>query len=157
MASRPETSPEAFLASALDPPPSAAVRAAIARLRSIGAVVNAASTDDALSDNTNSLTLTPLGFHLSHLPVEPRLGKMLVYAVALGCLPAVLTAAAALTARVLWTAVTWWRRGRGSRRWTLHAGFGGGDAPGAKRNSPFVASWNSRSVGIRIDFPYGVW
>ena len=99
MASRPETSPEAFLASALDPPPSAAVRAAIARLRSIGAVVNAASTDDALSDNTNSLTLTPLGFHLSHLPVEPRLGKMLVYAVALGCLPAVLTAAAAMSCK----------------------------------------------------------
>jgi HrpA-like RNA helicase len=42
--------------------PAAAVAAAVARLRGIGAV---ADTGDGAGD----LELTPLGFHLSHLPV----------------------------------------------------------------------------------------
>ena len=75
---------------ALDPPPPASVAAAVARLASVGAVVDVGG---------GTLALTPLGFHLSRLPVEPRLGKMLVYGCVLGCLPPVLTAAAAMSCK----------------------------------------------------------
>jgi HrpA-like RNA helicase len=35
--------------------------------------------------------LTELGHHLADLPVEPRLGKMVLYAVVLKCLDPILT------------------------------------------------------------------
>jgi HrpA-like RNA helicase len=41
-----------------------------------------------------SETLTPLGRHLASLPVDPRVGKMLVTASTLGCLSPALTIAA---------------------------------------------------------------
>lgn len=40
--------------------------------------------------------LTELGYHLTELPVEPHLGKMVLYAVVLKCLDPVLTIACAL-------------------------------------------------------------
>ena len=39
--------------------------------------------------------LTPLGFHLAHIPVEPKVGKMLIYGCIFGVLPPLLTIAAA--------------------------------------------------------------
>ena len=43
--------------------------------------------------------LTALGHHLATLPVDARVGKMLLYAAILGCLDPVLTVAAALSTR----------------------------------------------------------
>ena len=86
----PKSHPAETLALALDPPPPASVAAAVARLAGVGAVVDVGG---------GKLALTPLGFHLSRLPVEPRLGKMLVYGCVLGCLPPVLTAAAAMSCK----------------------------------------------------------
>ena len=43
--------------------------------------------------------LTALGWQLAALPVEPRIGKLLVYGALLGCLDPVLTIAAALAHR----------------------------------------------------------
>ena len=86
----PKSHPADTLALALDPPPAASVAAAVARLAGVGAVVDVGG---------GKLALTPLGFHLSRLPVEPRLGKMLVYGCVLGCLPPVLTAAAAMSCK----------------------------------------------------------
>ena len=41
--------------------------------------------------------ITELGNHLLDLPVEPRLGKMILYAVSLKCLDPVLTIVACLS------------------------------------------------------------
>ena len=42
-------------------------------------------------------TLTPLGRHVAQLPMEPRLGKLLVTAAFMGCLSSALTIAACLS------------------------------------------------------------
>jgi len=106
MLTRPERDPETTLASTPDPPPPEAVRAATARLKMVGAVAEAEASPTAETENARKknspkpkLVLTPLGAHLAHLPVEPRLGKMLVYACVLGCLPPILTAAAAMSCK----------------------------------------------------------
>ena len=106
MLTRPERDPETTLASTPDPPPPEAVRAATARLKMVGAVAEAEASPTAEGENARKknspkpkLVLTPLGAHLAHLPVEPRLGKMLVYACVLGCLPPILTAAAAMSCK----------------------------------------------------------
>ena len=41
--------------------------------------------------------MTALGYHLAHLPLSPRLGKILVVASLLGCLDPCLTVCAALS------------------------------------------------------------
>ena len=43
--------------------------------------------------------LTTLGKHLANLPVDPGIGKMLIYAAMFGCLDPCLTVAAALSDR----------------------------------------------------------
>ncbi|KAJ8036559.1 ATP-dependent RNA helicase dhx29 [Holothuria leucospilota] len=78
--------PEKFLASAVDPPDSLAVRNAMALLREVGACTL-----------TEMPELTPLGHHLSALPLNVRVGKMLVYAALFGCLEPVSVIAAAMT------------------------------------------------------------
>ena len=40
--------------------------------------------------------LTPLGHHLAHLPVAPRLGKMMLFGAMFSCVDPVLTVASAL-------------------------------------------------------------
>lgn len=73
-----------FLPEALQPPPDKAVAAAVAALRTLGAL-------DAEE------RLTPLGTYLAQLPVDPRLGKLLVTSVFMGCLSAAVTIAACLS------------------------------------------------------------
>ena len=75
-----------FLAKALEPPKDDSVRSAIKTLKQIG----------ALDEKEN---LTPLGQHLAVLPVDVRVGKMLLYGAVLGCLSPVLTIAAVLGGR----------------------------------------------------------
>ena len=116
MLTSPARDPEAVLAATPDPPSREAVRAATRRLRAVGALAPApalqpepdpgrsrvpAKTTETTetSPDRPKLVLTPLGAHLAHLPVEPRLGKMLVYACVLGCLPPILTAAAAMSCK----------------------------------------------------------
>ncbi|XP_033230299.1 3'-5' RNA helicase YTHDC2-like [Belonocnema kinseyi] len=67
-----------FLERALEPPSNIVTRNAVQLLKTIDAL-------DPWED------LTELGSHLLDLPVEPRLGKMLLYAVVLKCLDPVLT------------------------------------------------------------------
>ncbi|XP_015520709.1 3'-5' RNA helicase YTHDC2 [Neodiprion pinetum] len=67
-----------FLDRALEPPSNAVTRNAVQLLKTIDAL-------DPWED------LTELGSHLLDLPVEPRLGKMLLYAVVLKCLDPILT------------------------------------------------------------------
>ncbi|KAF2825690.1 P-loop containing nucleoside triphosphate hydrolase protein [Ophiobolus disseminans] len=74
-----------FLASALTPPESTAVEGAIRLLSQMGAI----------TDNE----LTALGRHMSMIPADLRLGKLLVYGATFGCLEAALTISSVLTAR----------------------------------------------------------
>lgn len=77
----------AFLDETLQPPPAKAAAAAVAGLRALG----------ALAPEADREALTPLGRHLAQLPLEPRLGKLLVYAAFMGCLGGALTVAACLS------------------------------------------------------------
>ncbi|XP_062869966.1 ATP-dependent RNA helicase DHX29 isoform X1 [Trichomycterus rosablanca] len=78
-------SPEDFLSRALDAPPQQAVCNAVSVLRKIGAC------------QVESYTLTPLGHHLASLPVDAKIGKMLVFGAVLGCLEPIATIAAAMS------------------------------------------------------------
>ncbi|CAG9466338.1 unnamed protein product [Pedinophyceae sp. YPF-701] len=77
---------DGFLSRAIEPPSHEAIASAIKALRSI----------DALDPHER---LTPLGQHLANLPVDARLGKMILYAAVLRCLDPCLTVAAALSSR----------------------------------------------------------
>ena len=79
----------AFLERVLEPPPPKAVAGAVASLISVGALTRARGRE----------ALTPLGRHLAGLPLDPRLGKLLLYGAALGCLAPALTIAASLAHR----------------------------------------------------------
>jgi HrpA-like RNA helicase len=97
MLTRPLADPEATLGKTPDPPSLVSIRSAVGRLISVGALaVTSEGSDDDKKNETKKtrLSLTPLGFHLAHLPIEPRLGKMLVYATVLGCLDPIVTIAA---------------------------------------------------------------
>ncbi|MFT7803156.1 ATP-dependent RNA helicase DHX36 [Arapaima gigas] len=73
-----------FLQKAMDPPSERAVQLAITHLMDLNAL-------------DRHEELTPLGFHLARLPVEPHIGKMILFGALLGCLDPVLTIAASLS------------------------------------------------------------
>lgn len=108
--------PEEFLSTCFEPPSQPQVNAAVALLLEIGAIVvsslSALSVLCAIQLIRLLLTqrapatelgvipfkyhITPLGTHLANLPVDVRLGKMLVYSSLFNCVYPVLTIAAAL-------------------------------------------------------------
>ena len=73
----------AALADMVTPPDPAAVAQAITSLQRVGAL------DPGTGD------LTPLGSHLTKMPCDPRVGKMLIFGAMLRCLDPLLTVAAA--------------------------------------------------------------
>ena len=95
--------PVGFLKKALDPPAAEAVSAAIHNLQELGAIATtsflngggASAAQSAAAAAAVQCELTPLGFHLAHIPVEPRIGKMLIFGCIFGVLPPLLTIAAA--------------------------------------------------------------
>uniref|UniRef100_A0A8C3VEU2 ATP-dependent RNA helicase DHX29 n=1 Tax=Catagonus wagneri TaxID=51154 RepID=A0A8C3VEU2_9CETA len=78
-------SPEDFLSKALDPPQLQVISNAMHLLRKIGAC------------ELNEPKLTPLGQHLAALPVNVKIGKMLIFGAIFGCLDPVATLAAVMT------------------------------------------------------------
>ena len=68
-----------FLNQTPQPPAEEAVRSALRILQNVGAITLVA--DD--SKGKTSEQLTPLGKHLARLPVDVRLGKMLIYGIVL--------------------------------------------------------------------------
>jgi HrpA-like RNA helicase len=70
-----------FLSKAIEPPPEDAIAAALKSLHELDAV-------DAKDE------LTALGHHLAELPVDARLGKMMLYGAMFSCLDPILTIAA---------------------------------------------------------------
>ena len=78
--------PGPFLARALQPPSADAVEESCRSLRLAGAL-----------DAADALTL--LGAHLARMPLDVRVGKMVLYGALLGCIDPMLTIAAALSTR----------------------------------------------------------
>ncbi len=84
----------AFLSRAIDPPALTAVDAALRTLVSVGAMD---------MQSVSHGVLTPLGQHLSSLPLDVRLGKILILGGVLGCFSDALTIAALMSSKPLFT------------------------------------------------------
>ena len=103
----------------MDPPSALAIRNSLKLLEGLGAVecewddedvrfsrpnaapIKSSSIDRDSSCNDLNVTsgLTALGFHLATLPVDPRVGKMMIYGALFNCVDPALTIAAAMSAR----------------------------------------------------------
>ncbi|XP_076228414.1 ATP-dependent DNA/RNA helicase DHX36 isoform X2 [Nomia melanderi] len=73
-----------FLASVMDPPNMKAIDLSLELLGTLNAL-------------DNEETLTPLGYHLAQLPLDPRTGKMIIWAALFSCVEPVFAIAASLT------------------------------------------------------------
>ena len=76
-----------FLEQTLDPPDPGALKHSLELLQTMSALT--------VGDNTERLT--PLGFHLAQLPMNPQTGKMILLAAIFSCLDPVLSVAASLS------------------------------------------------------------
>jgi ATP-dependent RNA helicase DHX36 len=106
--------PSDFLARAMNPPTALAMRNSLKMLEQLGALEctwgenkkssipsrkgSAADTDTCAVLSVTS-ELTALGFHLAMLPVEPRVGKMMIYGALFGCIEPALTIAASMSSK----------------------------------------------------------
>ena len=70
----------------IEPPANESVYQSLKRLRDVGAI-----------DQEESLT--PLGYHLANLPVDVRIGKLIIFGSVFKCLDSALTIAACLSYR----------------------------------------------------------
>ena len=106
--------PYTFLASALSPPDQENIRVALQFLENLNAVqiqeidqdeersamnCNNNSNDSKSGDYESTSTLTPLGYHLASLPINPRIGKLIFYGLLMKCIDPILTIAAIVSAK----------------------------------------------------------
>ena len=103
--------PTSFLAKAVDPPSALAMRNSLKLLEGLGAIEvdwisdslsqpEAKSADSPSCETVSAESgLTALGFHLATLPVDPRVGKMMIYGALFQCTDPALTIAASMSAR----------------------------------------------------------
>ena len=71
-------------------------RALVTEIREIKSDPDGESAEESLLVSSE---LTALGFHLATLPVDPRVGKMMIYGSLFGCVDPALTIAASMSAR----------------------------------------------------------
>ena len=83
--------PISFLQKAPEPPPSHSLVQACQHLVEVGALVV------LKNDDRTTYRLSPLGYHLSRLPMDAKLGKVLLVGCILDCIDPALTVAAALS------------------------------------------------------------
>ena len=82
----------------LDPPDRRNITAGVQLLEELGAVASPGSPASPGSTGSHGRTrLTPLGRRLARLPIDPRLGRMILEAERLGCVREVLVIASALS------------------------------------------------------------
>jgi HrpA-like RNA helicase len=109
--------PTTFLSKALNPPSELAMSNSLKLLETLGAIecrwqqeatafkridhesLEAKQAASSCGDLGVTSELTALGFHLATLPVDPRVGKMMIYGSLFGCIDAALTVAASMSAR----------------------------------------------------------
>lgn len=92
--SQSDNDPTKFLGKAVDPPEAQSTITAVMSLMEIGAL--RAKTQDR---SDTRVELTALGKHLTGLPVDARIGKLLIFGSLFGCVDAALTVAATLSER----------------------------------------------------------
>lgn len=91
--------PQEFLGKAMDPPSPTAIGAAVSNLKAIGALKEETAAPVSKDSRRLNVSLTALGRHLAGIPVDARIGKMLVFGSLFGCLDASLTIGATLSER----------------------------------------------------------
>lgn len=87
--------PHEFLSKAIQPPSAVAIGHAIQTLEEIEAIV--------INERDGHIILKPLGYHLASLPLDVRLGKMLIVASIFDCVEPMLAIAAALSGKSIFT------------------------------------------------------
>lgn len=92
---------ESFLQQAPQPPSSDSISAAVRTLEEVNAIE---VPDDAVNTTSRKEILTPLGYHLSKIPVHVRLGKMLIFGTLFNCIDKALTICASLSTKSLFAA-----------------------------------------------------
>jgi HrpA-like RNA helicase len=101
--------PYHFLRSAISPPDDVAITNGVLFLESLSAVVvNNFDTSLNVEGKDISIDLdceiTPLGYHLAALPINPRIGKLILYGVLLHCIDPILTIAGTESVKSVFTA-----------------------------------------------------
>ena len=87
-----------FLSQAPQPPTDESIRSALQILSDIGAVSMQTLPSSSSHLPQQLEVLTPLGLHLAKLPVDARIGKMLIFGTIFKCLDSILTISAWLSA-----------------------------------------------------------
>lgn len=113
------------LAKLIQPPAGQAVDSALARLQDVGAIC------------PSSGELTPLGFHLARLPVDVRIGKLIILGAVFRCLDSALTIAAALSYRTPFVTKSF-----------SGSGGGGGDRKAAQQKKASFSIRNSDHLAV---------
>jgi ATP-dependent RNA helicase DHX57 len=90
-----------FLRSALTPPSREAVEQGMQTLHAVGAIEGGTKGQWIVQQGAGRATwrLSELGKHLAQLPLDVRLGRMLIYAAVFGCIDPILTVAATMSTR----------------------------------------------------------
>ena len=92
--------PYEFLAEALSPPSEAAIQNALRFLDSLDAVFLENRDEVGPKGGAKLVShITPLGYHLAALPLNPRTGKLLLTSCLMGCINPMLTIAAATSVK----------------------------------------------------------
>ena len=96
--------PCSVLARAITPPSAVAMRNSLKFLEELGAIEcqwqsHFDETGTCASLIETKTELTPLGFHLATLPVDPRIGKVIIYGALFSCIEPALTIAAAMSSK----------------------------------------------------------
>lgn len=86
--------PHTFLGKAIDPPDRQSISTAVTSLMDIGALRQKPD-----NDSYSQVELTALGRHLSRLPLDPRVGKLLIFGSLFSCVDVALTIAATISER----------------------------------------------------------
>lgn len=100
--------PYFFLRSAITPPEDVAITNGILFLESLSAVV-VNNFDTSLNVEGKDVKIdldceiTPLGYHLAALPINPRIGKLILYGVLLHCIDPILTIAGTESVKSVFT------------------------------------------------------
>jgi len=138
--------PIKFLSMTPAPPPKGSLVQACRHLLEVDAlrVVDAKGREGM--EDMWSYRLTPLGYHLSRLPMDAKVGKVLIVGCILGCLDGALTVAAALscTKSCFLSAFGGGRKGTfpvalQARKSLIEIGFGGKDWPGGTVKGDLIA------------------
>ena len=100
-----DNSPMLYLQEALDPPKEKAIQSSLNTLEEVGAIQLSTTVMDNNNTNLSKAvllppstppTLLPLGYHLSNIPADVRIGKMIILSSFLSCVDPVTTIAACL-------------------------------------------------------------